>query len=154
MSPRARIVGARQASRAFERAAEQLRHDVEHAVRETTADSELIFAAHALRKSGRLARGVTGKAAGTTAVITVSAVDPVSGYDYARVTRFGHRGRIVPVNAKALRFPGPGGRPIFRKSVRGFHPARDWAEGALPEIERDAQEVVARIGRSISIRIA
>jgi hypothetical protein len=154
MSPRARLVGGRQAAGAFERAAAQLRGDIEDAVRETAADSELIFAAHALRKTGRLSRGVSAKAAGTTAVVTVSAVDPKSGYDYARVTRVGHRGRIVAVNAKALRFPGPGGRPIFRKSVRGFHPARDWAAGALPEIERDAHEVVARIGRSISIRIA
>lgn len=151
---KARIVGAREAAQRFERAADRLRHDVERAVSEVAQDSELIFAGHALRKSGRMARGIAATSAGTTALVHAHAQNPETGFDYVGVTRFGHRARIIrPVRAKALRIPVAGGF-IFRKSVRGFHPKEDWAARASPEVERGAQDAVRRIGREISVRIA
>lgn len=129
-----------------------------------------IFAAHALHgDTGALGAGIRSQWTGDRALVTAHARNPASGYDYVGVTRFGHRGIIVPradrmpasiVATHRLRARGGnaalrfviGGRVFYRRSVRGFHPLRDWADTALPEVAGMAQQVMARLGRRITVR--
>lgn len=137
--------GAGRLARRFEIAAERLPRETAQAVEDLGEDAELILAAHALRRSGRMARNITATSQGLSAIVTVEAKNPETGYDYVGVTRFGHRvARIYPKRAKALRTPfGP------RASVRGFHPASDWRDDALPEIAAQARVITMRLGRRI-----
>lgn len=148
-----RTLGAGRASRRFLMASQAVEEELQKGLEELGDVSELIFAAHALRRSGRMARGVVARAFGSKVIVRVDAKDPKSGFDYVGVTRFGHRVSIIrPKRAKALRIPLAGG-VIFRRSSRGFHPAGDWAEQAIPQIEREAQSVATRIGRRIEARL-
>lgn len=83
-------------------------------------------------------------------------------YDYALVTRRGHRKRkIVPKRGRALKVHIEGHRNphavIWRSSVRGYghaeRPVIDWAAEASPEIERQADDSEARLGRRIDRRL-
>jgi len=133
-------------------------------------DAVRIFQFHALKKTGRMARGIRAIKTGDGQLrIEVEAVDPESGFDYVRVTRFGHVvGRIYPgriarsiyseaqytkaggfrtrplKGARALKTPwGP------KSSVRGFRPASDWAEPAYDEVRILAQEKLEEMGEDI-----
>jgi hypothetical protein len=76
-----------------------------------------------------------------------------SGYDYVGVTRFGHRtARISAKNAGALAVQ-IGGRTIIRKSVRGYHPAGDWASGVTGEVQKLVEVAGARAGGRIAARV-
>jgi hypothetical protein len=137
-------------------------------------DAELIFAAHAPKgESGRLARGIKARNRGTSIFIEARAIDPKTGFDYVRVSRFGHRVRRI--------FPGGHARSIFSEArftktgsvrsravggaralatpwgprawVRGFHPARDWAEPAYKEVQKVAGEHMDDFGKKITRRL-
>lgn len=134
-------------------------------------DAEIIFAAHALHKTGRMARGVKSRTVGGEVLVTVEAKNPLSGFDYVAVTRFGHRkARIEPTarnratvvatgrarkrgREAMLRFV-IGGRVMYRRSVRGFHPATDWAATAMPEVNQAAERSLGTLGRKIVLRRA
>jgi hypothetical protein len=88
------------------------------------------------------------------------------------VTRFGHKGMIVPRadraeasvpvagggagkarqtgSQAALRFV-IGGRVVYRKSTKGFHPTSDWAADAMPEVKRTAERVMGKLAKKIEI---
>lgn len=150
----ARIDGADRGARRLLEGARTLREEMRRAVGALAEDAELIFAAHALRRSGRLARGMSSRVSGTVALVRADARNPESGYDYVGVTRFGHRvRRIYPRRARALRIPLPDGRVIFRRSVRGFRPRGDWAQRALPDIHREAERAARRLGIRLEARL-
>lgn len=131
--------------------ARTLERDVREGVDQIGDDAELIFAGHALKRTGRMARGIKARRAGNMVLVEAKAVDPDSGYDYVAVTRFGHRGRIVVKNARALRFMMKG-RVMFRHSTAGFHPTGDWANDALPQVFEAADAVAKRLGFEIIAR--
>jgi hypothetical protein len=168
---------ARGAHRRFRTEAQRLENELENIVREVGDDSELIFSAHALKDTGRMSRGVRSIPTGTTAVITVHAENPDTRFDYVAVTRFGHRvERIYPkhdvqnpgrylaptprgprwVDKKpALRIPkGNKHGGGFYASVRGFKPQGDWAQRALPEVERNASQALTRFGIRVTARLS
>jgi hypothetical protein len=154
----------------FLREVARMREELRGAVSDVAGDAELIYAAHALFKTGRMSRGVKATVAGDTALVRVDAVDPRTGFDYVAVTRFGHRvRRIVPRHEpKDGRYiapiPNVGPRWVskraalktpfgFRASVRGFHPAQDWAALALPDVQKAAEDRMAALGRGFAVRV-
>jgi hypothetical protein len=129
-------------------------------------EAELVFMAHARKSTGRMARAIKAHMRGNTVEITVFARNPLTGYDYVGVTRFGHRMEFITPTVRsratvlatgrrrahgrraALRFV-VGGRVVYAKRVRGFKPASDWAEDAMPEIKDSADRAMRRIGKRI-----
>lgn len=85
--------------------------------------------------------------------ITIHAKDPESGYDYAAVTRFGHRKkRIWPTSAKTLKVNFVSG-PRYCGSVRGFTPAGDWVDKALPIVQDEAEKAMHFLSSQLEIRV-
>ena len=164
ISIKARPVGADAAARRFSLAAARLPEDTLASQRELGRASEVVFGAYAPHRTGRLVRGIASIVAGATVIVRDFAQNPESGYDYVGVTRFGHRvARIYPKHTSASvlgtgkRKAGAlrmviGGRVLYRASVAGYHPASDWAEDALPEVEAEAEVVAARLGGKIEAR--
>lgn len=111
--------------------------------------------------TGRSARTIKARVRSYGGRITLELhadfVNPDTGYDFLRVTRFGHRvAFIFPRNAKALRFVprgAPGGKPIFRMFVRGYHPKRDWVEQAHAVVGDRLGQVSDRVGRQVATRL-
>lgn len=148
---------------------EELDRILQEELRHLGDDAELVFAAHARKRTGRMARNIKAHANGRTIEVTVFAADPKTGFDYVAVTRFGHKvARIYPRTraratvvatgrargrgrSAALRFVAPDGRVLYRKSVKGFRPTYDWAERAFPEVQRSADRAMQRIGRRINL---
>lgn len=97
---------------------------------------------------GSVGRGVEIETVGTVLYVTVHRYSE-EGYDYAPVTRFGHRvERIYPVHAKALKTPwGP------RAWVRGYHPDHDWAEDAMPIIQASLGPGISQLKRKITAEV-
>lgn len=170
---RVRLVGADHYARQFERGAHDLRELLHTAVKNVGTDSELIFAAHARKKTGRMARNIRSTAVGDTAIVRVHARNPRTGYDYVGVTRFGHKlkwiepTRVWPtsgVGKKLMRIPDVGWRwfqpapalktPFgFFRRVRGFHPAGDWAQKAMPQVRREAHREMDKLGEEFVLRL-
>lgn len=166
---KARTVGVERIARQFGLARLKVPDDTLDAQRELGRAAEVVFGAHAPFKTGRLVRGIASRLAGKTVVVEAEARNPQSGYDYVAVTRFGHKGEIKPLDPRppamvtathkpratgsraALRFV-IGGRVFYRHKTMGYHPSRDWAQSALPEIEVEAQRVVTRLGKTIEAR--
>ena len=142
--------------------------------RNIATDAELVYQEHAPRRTGRLARGIRATALGDQVVVTATAVDPKTGFDYVGVTRFGHRkALIVPVTkrgkprkSRSLRrnlsgqfiSRGAGflvftsrGRLWRLRSVRGFRPIGDWTDRALPEIRQVADTEMDQTGNKITV---
>lgn len=150
---RVRILGADREARRFTAGIQIVDEELHNSLQDLGDAAELIFAAHALHRTGRLARGIVARVFGNRVIVEAHARNPDTGYDYVGVTRFGHRVAIIrPKRAKALRIALAGGT-IFRKFSRGFHPASDWAEDALPEIEAEAEAVAFRLGKTLEARI-
>lgn len=171
-------VEARDAATAFVREAGRIQRDLHKAVRDTADDAELIFASHAPRRSGELARGMRARVAGSLALVEAHA-ESDDGYDYVGVTRFGHRARVIrpkrrpvvkhlyPTKAKA--FPLPFGfrawirdfralsTPFgFRRRVRGYRPRSDWATRASVRVQlhQAARRNLAQVGRGVTVRLS
>lgn len=156
----------------FLREAANLRQQLRDTMRDVADDAELHFAAFALKgETGRLSRGISSRAVGSEILVTAEAKS--LGYDYVGVTRFGHRNEwIYPRSDRApasvVSTTGPRGtvqkgnaalafmfrgKLIFRSRVKGFKPKSDWAEDALPDIQKDAEERLAAFGRGFLVRI-
>lgn len=164
----ASVVGARSLARELEQMARGIEPELRETQKALGEDAELIFAAHAPKgPSGRLSRGIVSSVEGDGVIVTAEARNPLSGYDYVRVTRFGHRvTRIVPRRDRsaasvvatkgkrgtgrraALRF-SIGGRVMYRQSVKGYKPSGDWAEKAMPQVQSAARVAEARLTRKI-----
>lgn len=139
------------------------------AQQELADDAEIIFSSFALHRSGRMGRNIHTIQSGRTLTVQVEARDPLTGFDYVRITRFGHKTfRIVPKARSAatviatgkkrakgrrasLRWVQLGGGVIYRRSSRGFHPVKDWATEALPEIRKAAHKSLSVLGKRIAI---
>ncbi len=144
-----RTRGGARVSRLLLDAASSTDDELRDAVRTTANGAVRIYRAQAPKRTGRLARSITAQLAGSSATVKATAVNPQSGFGYARVTRFGHRvARIYPVRARALAIPVPGG-VIFRASVRGYKPATDWAAGVLPFVAIMARSRLRVAGRRL-----
>lgn len=165
---KARTVGADHALRKFATTSALLPRDTLDAQKELGRQAEVSFAAFAPHKSGRLIRGIASKVSGRSVIVTDEARNPLTGYDYVGVTRFGH-GEILPKNRQygasviatgkrrgygrraALRFV-VGGRVVYAASVKAWKPASDWVDDALPEVQARAEVVAAELGATIESR--
>lgn len=132
-------------------------------------DAEIIFASFALHRTGRMGRGIHTVQDGRSLLVVVEARDPVTGFDYVRITRFGHKTfKIVPKARSAatvidtrkkrargrramLRWVQTDGGVIYRHSSRGFHPVTDWASEAVPAVRRAASQNVAVLAKRIKL---
>jgi hypothetical protein len=135
-------------------------------------DAELAFASVARKATGRMARNIKAHVRGQTIEVTVFARDPKSGFDYVAVTRFGHKVEWIYPRADRVQRPAYviatkrkravghqaalrfviGGRVIFAKRVRAFKPDHDWADDAMPLVERSADEAMRRVKRRIELQ--
>lgn len=98
---------------------------------------ERIYSAVAPHNTGKLASEIRSEFRTPEQIEVVSPVKSAEGFPYTGVTRFGHRSAFIyPRTARALRFQ-IGGRTIFATRVRGYHPARDWADSGLPLARRE-----------------
>jgi hypothetical protein len=168
------VVGADRVARNFQEEAARLHQEALGTMQDIGSDAELIYSAHALKKTGRMSRGVTSRTKGNVVIVEVHAKDPKSGFDYVAVTRFGHKlkfirsrrawprtgpGRhLAPIpgvgprwvdNAPALQTPFG----IFAR-VRGFRPKGDWAKRALPAVQRAADRQAESLGHGIVVRLS
>jgi hypothetical protein len=108
-----------------------------------------IMASVAPVATGRLAAEIHPEIIGGGFML-VSDVKSEAGYSYTGVTRFGHRTTFIyPRRAQALRFQ-IGGKTIFAKRVRGYHPSRDWVESGMPAVQTAASQSSDRVGRQIA----
>jgi hypothetical protein len=139
------------------------------AIRGVGDDAELAFAAHARHASGRMARGVKAHTRGQVVEVVVFARNPIGGYDYVGVTRFGHKTEFITpradrhvayvIDTKRKRQRGRratlrfviGGRVFYRQKVKAFHPDHDWAEDAMPQVRDSADRAMQRIKRKIEL---
>ncbi len=132
----------------------------------------LIFRGYAPRRSGRLRRGIRLLSTGGAFTVRADARNPATGYDYVGVTRFGHRLRIIRPRGDraaasvvatgraraggrqaALRIVMPGGQVIYRRQVKGYRPAHDWAARAHRPIRRLAESNLVRLATTVERRI-
>lgn len=142
--------------------------------RNVGTDATLILETYAPIRSGRLKHGIRATPIGPQVVVSATAVDPRSGYDYVAVTRFGHRKRfIVPVTKSgkarksrtvkrnvAGQFTARGEASLMFTSrdriwmlprVRGFRPRGDWVDRAWPEIKDAADGEMQKMGHEIEV---
>lgn len=165
--------------RQFMRLAEDLPVLVEEAIQGLAADSEIIFQAHAPKGTDtRLARGIRVQTLGSlTAEVVSTARNPVSGYAYTGVTRFGHRRLYIEpkraISGRAGRAPSSvistrnkrsqgrraalrfiiGGRIFYRARIKSFQPAVDWASQAMPQVHAEAKRATQTLGQRIIARL-
>jgi hypothetical protein len=151
------------------RVAAAVNPELQEGARRLGRGAVVVFRRWAPEKSGRLRRGIVSYPKGSTVQVEAHAVD--HGYDYVGVTRFGHRVAVIRPKhaAKPGRYvapiPGVGPRwvnkvaalgPIpgigFRRAVKGYHPARDWRDEAMPEVHKLAETTAASIGAKIVSR--
>lgn len=152
-------------------------HDLDREMRETVQElgdeTEVIYSGFALKRSGRMARGVKAiHIGGSNVLVKVHARNPQSGYDYVGVTRFGHQLAVITPSGSrrpasviatrrrrsrlhflsgpppALRLPSG----QYRYSVRGFHPAGDWAMRAWPHVKAAGFTAARKLGAKILAR--
>lgn len=146
------------------------------AQRRVADDAEQILVMHAPKESGNMARRIRSRREGGDILIVVDAKDE-RGYDYTGVTRFGHReARIVPKRSitignqtfnrrqsvvetgrplktggsAALRFMF-GGRVMYARSVKAYHPKSDWVEDALPQIRQAQRRSLRLMKREVEL---
>lgn len=158
------------AGRRFARLAEELDDMVARAHEGLMDDAEIAFQATIPKDTTRAARSIhTVKSGPGTYEVIADAVDPHSGFHYIGVTRFGHRKAwITPrrrrpasvISTRRARGRGRranlrfviNGEVMFRKRVRGVVREKDWAAETVPEIQREAHDVMTRLGQRISVR--
>ena len=130
-------------------------------LREALADSSeaavSILRAEAPKgRTKQLSRGIKARRRGNTRIdITVHAVNRETGYDYAAVTRFGHRvAEIWPTEGRqALRLRLRGGQIKYARYVKGVKVSRDWVDTAMPAIDVEVDEVMRKVGREVELRV-
>lgn len=163
-----RTAGADSVARRFAAARARLPWDVRDAEISLGRAAEVVFAAYAPVRSGRLIRGISSSFDGGGVTVRADARNPMSGYDYVGVTRFGHGvirpkdrqfGAYVLATGKRrgygrramLRFT-VGNKVVYTPEVAAWRPASDWATDALPEVYAEADVVAARLGATIESR--
>ena len=125
-----------------------MRSDMREATDELGDDAEIIYAGHALKDTGRMARGIKAHRAGNVVLVNAVAKNPETGFDYVAVTRFGHRLELIfPRKARALWTPYG-----YFAYVRGFRPTGDWAARAWPQVKAAAEKVADKLGYKVIAR--
>jgi hypothetical protein len=107
-------------------------------------------------RTKQLSRGIRSRRRGPRGVdVTIHAVAPESGFDYAAITRFGHKvEEIVPTEGRrALLLRFQSGDTGFFDRVRGFHPSGDWVDKAMPTIAMEADVVMRQINSELDLRL-
>jgi hypothetical protein len=177
---RLRVLNSRQVSADLLDTAAHIGRAGDRASREIGRAGEQALRSAAPSRTGHLRRGIgtseETRAGRQVIVVHGEARNPLTGYDYFDVTRFGQRGaRIYPrldrapatvvatrrgraVNTfspihgvrgnAALRFV-IGGRVLYRRWVRAYHPSHDWVEDADPAIDSAIEAATARLARGL-----
>lgn len=110
---------------------------------------ESVYSAVAPKRSGKLASEIRSEFVGSDKIEIVSPVRSAEGYPYTGVTRFGHKTAwIYPRRARALAF-SIGGQMRFFARVRGYHPARDWADSGYPLARGEVLAAARDLARSL-----
>lgn len=129
------VIGAGRAADRFGRVRTNLRELERTAPQEVAVAAVPAYKAAAPRRTGRLVRSIHA-----TDGLVVADAKSDKGYGYVPVSRFGHRRTGDDrIHAKLGGVLGPlsiGGRLTFRKSVRRYHPARDWADAGYFTAQR------------------
>lgn len=150
---RARIHGARALGRRFLRAAGLIKPDLREELARLMPVHSRIMKTVAPKRSGELASEIRPRPSGSGYEI-ISPVRSEEGFPYTGVTRFGHRVAFIYPHSPdgALHFT-IGGRSIFAKRVRGYHPASDWARKGFPPAVAATQQSAQRLGRRIAAQL-
>lgn len=163
MRIRAKVTNAAKVGRAFSDAAREVAAGKDELLREVGQEGQQLLRNASPSSPGHpLWEGIKFRRGGDVINFTVHARDPESGYDYAAVTRFGHRVSIIePVNAKALIIGGAGvefdpkakgnDRP-FRAWVSGSDPGFDWLEFGWEDVVAEAEDKLVNLGQRIELR--
>lgn len=107
-------------------------------------------------RTKQLSRGIRARRRGARGVdVTIHAVAPESGFDYAWITRFGHQvEEIVPSEGRrALMVRFQAGDTAFFDRVRGFQPSGDWVDKALPTIGLETDAVMKQVSGELDLRL-
>lgn len=107
-------------------------------------------------RTKQLWRGIRARRRGPRGIdVTIHAVAPDSGFDYAWITRFGHQvEEITPTEGRqALLVRFQSGDNAFFDRVRGFQPTGDWVDRALPAIGLEADAVMNQISGELDLRL-
>jgi hypothetical protein len=156
----------------FTRLAADVLPEVQQSQREMADDAEIIFAAYAPKgASSRVARSIHTTQFGWALEVVADAKNPLTGYAYVGVTRFGHKmqyiyprkdrraSRVLSTRRArqrgtqaALRLELGPGLVIFRRRIKAYRPAVDWADEAMPSIRREAETVGRRLGERLMVR--
>lgn len=162
----------RGAARRYAHGAVAISGHTEYMLKKMRDEAEDAFRIYVPEDSGRMMEGIRGIVFGRRElVITVRAEDPDTGFDYVDVTRFGHRVDRIYAGAKSRSATSPVGRftakgelrraPVggaralatklgFFRSVKGYKPARDWAEPAFSLIEELGARNLEVLGRGVA----
>ena len=134
--------------------ADKTDRELEKALSTLASEARYDFRLAAPRRRGILQAGIRTRRTGTWGFdVTIHARDPESGYDYAGVTRFGHRFTwIYPTQGEALLVHLPA-VTLLRSRVRGYNPDHDWVEDAMPLVSKQAREVMTDVGQALEIRV-
>lgn len=156
------------------------RQAIQAVVEETGEAAVNTLRSRAPSRTGRLAEhievvGQNRSSSRPSIRVGVDVRDPVSGFPYLNVTRFGRRaveakrrpkparsyrvpqrgaqrlrsgGTVNPFRAAMLRFePGPPGSGfILKRRVRAYHPQRDWVRAAESHLKRLADDIGELVG--------
>lgn len=148
MRLRARTENVARVMGTLNRLSDEMDREEREAIRQLGREGQQILRSHAPSESGRLEEGIRFRTTEKQVSFSVRALDPDTGYNYAAVTRFGHRLEFIePVAGKALMLPEPG-RP-FSARVPGYKPESDWVDGAFAEfvalVESRAEQISQRL---------
>ncbi len=145
---KAEVIGARGAADKMLRGSRQMRPVMFEELDRLAGRTTRIMRSVAPHRSGKLAGNIHPEII-SSGFQLVSDVASEEGFHYTGVTRYGHQTAFIyPRRAKALRFT-IGGRVIFAKRVRGYHPSRDWVEAGIPGSRAEASRSSERVGRRI-----
>jgi len=148
---RAAAVGAK-----FGRTKGKLSSELEQSVSDIGQAMKRVYRFWTPKQSGRMQKGIGVRKAGRAVVeITVSAVDPDTGFNYVAVSRFGHRvTTIQPVTANILKLNLYGGFWTFAPEVKGYRPKYDWVEEAFYSAQEVAETHAHKLSQRLDLRLA
>lgn len=154
--------GAGPVAASFDRAQRRLQDSIITEFRYLGRVVNQAFADAAPRGSGRTADNVSarvffGQASEPRITVRTRSIDPVSGYNYLDVTRYGHRSlAIVPRRRRGLTIHGHrsevtgDGPSVVRAHATGSRPASDWVQDAYRAVGLELDDAQHRLARGIT----
>lgn len=133
--------------------------------RRVAQDAVEKFRRSAPHASRRLQNAIHAEELGGTTEVRANPVSE-DGYEYIGVTRWGHKLRVIrPIHARsftsevngtksrtAMRYTSRG-QILYRAEVRGYHPHSDWVDRPITDINANAKQVLASVGRGLFARL-